>query len=910
MGAPVLRLKRNGSRRMLVDERDQEIPLARVTARCHDLVAELRHCGVTENDRVVFSAANSAEFVVGLFALMELGVSIALVDRGATQSDCAALVGESGARWFLSDHPSLDAAFDRVRVGWLQLGELTAERVEPVATGTSGLSFDRWRNRRDALIVWTSGSSGAPKGIVRSGASVLDNVERTQARMGYHADDVLLPLLPFTHQYGLSMLLLWRQVGATLTVLPSTRVDRALEVIERRNVTAVDAVPAAYRAMLRLTDGNRLAGRRFSSVRLWCVGGEPLRDDLRRQFAEWAGQPLLDGYGSSEAGNIALATVELPEHSGPPLDGVTVEILDEAGARVEPGTVGEVVVRTPDIMVGLLEPGGRVRPVHRPAHHTQDVGFVDERGNIRVLGRKSAVHRFGHTLYPDVIADKVSDCGVPVRVVPVEDPARDTQLVFVVADTEGRPAAHWRRVLGRRLAEYERPNRVVVLDAFPLLNNGKVDAQALTDVAASAVALNGVKGVLPVGHPNEAATDVSTIPFPDRAARLADLAAMLRRRRSEVIDLLTEVSNYKTAYGEVDAAIAALEGAVDEVTRYAPGPVKQIGVLMPSNIPLYSYILYLVIPSLYSERVVFRPSRRIEDQVRKLHSMMADEHRLPIVLDEADQREFLENEGGRSDVLVFTGTYNNAEKIRSGLRKDQLFLYFGQGVNPFIVGPDANIPEAVDGLLRVRMLNSGQDCFGPDVVFVHTSISAQFCNLLCRRVSALRFGRYDDPTAEYGAMFYPDAFDASLSYLLKNREYLAAGGQVNLADNHLHATVLIRPADTALNPPELFAPIFSVVPFTSADWLHKAIDHPYFEERAMAATVYGSMPETVEILRRRHTVSVNETLIEVDNGNAPFGGTGIRANYAAIGRKRTAEPLLLSKAVADHLGGRDRRGDV
>lgn len=401
------------------------------------------------------------------------------------------------------------------------------------------------------------------------------------------------------------------------------------------------------------------------------------------------------------------------------------------------------------------------------------------------------------------------------------------------------------------------------------------------------------------GHINP--SDRVAIPFAERCSRLTELVDLLRGRRAEVLSLLTEVSNHKTACGEIDASIAALEGAPAEVTRYAPPPVNQVGVLMPSNIPLYSYILYLVIPSLYSRRVVFRPSRRIEDQIRKLHELLGGVHGLPITLDDSDQRGFLEGEGAESDVLVFTGTYANAEKIRANLRSNQLFLYFGQGVNPFIVGPGADIPKAVSDLLRVRMLNSGQDCFGPDVVFVHASISARFCNLLCRRVNALRYGEFDDPSADYGHMFYLDAFDSSLEFLRKHRDHVAAGGEASFVDDHLHPTVLIRPADTKVAPPELFAPIFDVVPFTSQDWLHNMLDHPYFEERALAATVYGDMPETVEMLRRRHAVSVDRTLIEIENGNAPFGGTGIRANYAAIGKKRYAQPLLLSKAVADFL---------
>ncbi|MFE2752929.1 aldehyde dehydrogenase family protein [Actinosynnema sp. NPDC059335] len=885
---------------MLVNEHGGETPLAHVAERCHALVGVLRERGVGDGDRVVLSARNSDDFVVVLFALMELGVSVGLVDPGLPPAQAAEHVVDSGARWFVTDADQADPAFDRVAAGLLDLHALVKTALDVPVADVPEPTFARWAQRRDALLVWSSGSSGKPKGIVRSGASVLRNVERTQRRMGYVESDVLLPMLPFTHQYGLSMLMLWWNARSTLVIAPSRRVDQALDVIARHRVTVVDAVPATYDTMLRVVD--RRDTRDLGSVRMWCVGGEPLRDELRARFEKRFQATLLDGYGSSEAGNIALASTEDPTHCGTPLDGVVVEVRDPLGNPAPAGEVGEVVVRTPDIMVGLLEPGGRVREVERQEFHTRDIGYLTPEGQVRVLGRKSAVHRFGHTLYPDAIAEKAGACGAPVRVIPVEDEQRGTQLVFVITDPTGQPVAHWKRAVSRFVAAHEQPNRVVVVKDLPLGGNGKVDLQALRDLAESTVALEGVKGVFPKDRDHGDA-DLSAIPFPDRLSRLTDLARLLRERRAEVMSLLTQVMSYKTAYGEIDASIAALEGAAAEVARYRPPSVGQIGVLMPSNIPLYSYVLYLAIPSLYSERVVFRPSRRIADQLLKLHELLSGVHHLPIVLDGSDQREFLEGEGARSDVLVFTGTFKNAEKIRAGLRRDQMFLYFGQGVNPFVVGPDADIPKAVDGLLRVRMLNSGQDCFGPDVVFVHTSISAQFCNLLCRRVDNLRYGRFDDPNADYSHMFYLDAFDASLDYLRSSREHLAAGGEVNFVDDHLSPTVLIRPADTKMTPPELFAPIFNVVPYTSTDWLHGMLDHQYFQERAMAATVYGDLPETVELLRKRHTVSLNETVIDIEDGNAPFGGTGIRANYVSLGRKRHAEPLLISKAVADHLGG-------
>jgi len=880
---------------MLVDEHDRE----RSTAECRAFARALRERGVTGEDRILLSAGNSGDFVLTLLACMHLGASIGLIDPRASEDQVADMVSQAGVCRAVFDESGREALGSAD--SGIPLADLAAEaeRLGPDGAGGAAIDLDAWAGRADGLLVWTSGTSGAPKGIVRSGASVLANGDRSAARMGYRDSDLLLPLLPFTHQYGLSLVLLWWRTGCTLIVRPGNRVDRAVETISAHGVTVVDAVPAAYETMLRLLD-NRGGDSAVRSVRMWCVGGEPLRDELRERFARRMRLPLLDGYGSSEAGNIALAAPDNPIHCGRALDGVTAEVVADDGAVLPAGEVGEVVVRTPDLMTGTLQPGGQVRAVQRPVWRTQDLGYLDEYGNLRVLGRKSAVHRFGHTLYPDAIAGKAAACGAPVEVVPVEDARSGTQLVLFVEDPSQRPVAHWRAAINECLADHERPNRTVVLSTFPLRSNGKVDLRRLREMAGAAVDRAGAAAVEPAGP----------IPFPERVPRLEELANLLRTRRAELLEVLTEVSNHKTAAGEIDAAVQALDGAAAEVRRFRPGPVEQLAVLMPSNIPLYGYILYLVIPSLYARRIVFRPSRRIEDQTRKLHELLGGAHGLPITLNNGDQREFLEGDGAESEVVVFTGAYDNAERIHRGLRPDQLFCYFGQGLNPFIAGRSADVAKAVDGLLRVRMLNSGQDCFGPDVVFVDSAISAQFCNLLCRRVGKLRYGSYDDPSADYGRMFYLDAFDDALDYLRRHREHLAAGGEVHFEYDHVSPTVLIRPADSRIKPPELFAPIFNVVPFTSREWLHTAVEHPYFEERAMAATVFGDMPDTVELLRRRHSVSVDETLIEAEDGNAPFGGTGIRANYAAIGKKRHARPLLLSKAIAEFLPRGGRRADA
>ncbi|MEU3980908.1 fatty acid--CoA ligase family protein [Streptomyces sp. NPDC026672] len=466
-----------------------------VERACRAAVRALRAHGVRPGDRVLLTGANTEEFVVALFALMEHGTSVALVDRGLPPRQRARRAEEAAAHWILTDTPQPhDATGPRT----LPLTALTAGTAADTDTGTDStpLSFRRWYERTDALIVWSSGSTGEPKGIVRSGSSVRDNIRRTADRMAYRADDVLLPLLPFTHQYGLSMLLLWWTTGCSLVLQPdSHRTDAALSAIRAHRVTVVDGVPATYQSLLRVARG---ATDSLAPVRMWCVGGEPLRPRLREEFARTTGLPLLDGYGSSEAGNIALAVPAHPEGCGRPLDGITVRAVDETGRTLAPGEVGEIVVRTPDHMTGLLGPHGTVRPVTGPEYRTGDLGRVAADGTVTVLGRRSAVHRLGHTLYPDAIADRAGVCGTPVRVVPVDgDDGARTRLVFFVADPADRDAAHWRRTFKDRLAEHEWPNRVVTLRAFPLTSTGKVDGTALRRLARAAVAPDAERGERP-----------------------------------------------------------------------------------------------------------------------------------------------------------------------------------------------------------------------------------------------------------------------------------------------------------------------------------------------------------------------------------------------------------------------------
>ncbi|GAA2278162.1 MULTISPECIES: class I adenylate-forming enzyme family protein [Kitasatospora] len=438
----------------------------------------LRERGVGLGERVLFKAGNSIAYVSVLFALMHVGASVVLVDQQEKQDTTAAIIRRAGTKVVLVDDDApVPADADPVH-----LYELLAAAPDLEVTDRQ-LCFDAWCDLDDALIMWSSGSTGEPKGIVKNGGRFLKNLERNAHHMGHNADDVLLPLLPFSHQYGLSMVLIAWIVQGSLVIAPYKRADRALRMAGHFGATVVDATPATYRSILTILGQRPGLGSSLDAVRMFCSGAAPLDQALVERYVERFGLPLLDSYGSTEAGNVAFATSDNPVSCGQVMDGLRIRVVDDEDRELPPGEVGELLVETPDVMIGYLTQDGGIDPVDQQVFRTGDLGYLDAAGNLFVLGRKFAVHRNGYTLYPEIVERKAAAGGCSARIVPLPDERRGSSLVFFVEDEQLREAAYWRQFLDELLPAYEQPNRVVVLEQFPLNRNGKPDKRKMTELA-------------------------------------------------------------------------------------------------------------------------------------------------------------------------------------------------------------------------------------------------------------------------------------------------------------------------------------------------------------------------------------------------------------------------------------------
>ncbi|PTM58839.1 class I adenylate-forming enzyme family protein [Desmospora activa] len=445
------------------------------------LAGYLRNRGVKSGDRVLLKGKNSYPFAVTLFSLIHLNTSIVLVDHQQTQKQTDEMLLRANVRWKLLG--SLDKENSGDSHSFFYEEWIRQSKALPDSSET--LSFHEWRERRDAAILWSSGSTGEPKGIVKSGRSIWDNIEKTRMAMDYRDDDVLMPLLPFSHYYGLSILLIWWQQQCSLVIPQYHMLNQVANLIIREGVTVIDAAPSTYYSLLNLVQKKLELVEQMRQVRMWCVGGAPLSKQLTDQFYQAFGMLLLDGYGLTEVGNVAVSNLNTPSACGYPLNDVDVQIKDDSGKEIPVCETGGIWVRSHGLMEGYLDSDGTIVPQQSKWYDTGDIGFFDTDGYLHVIGRKHAVHRMGYTLYLASLEKKAEECGCPVKVIALDEERKGCSLHFFIEDHETRSFHFWQKQIYPLLFSYERPDEIWVLEQFPLNHNGKVDLVKLREFAVN-----------------------------------------------------------------------------------------------------------------------------------------------------------------------------------------------------------------------------------------------------------------------------------------------------------------------------------------------------------------------------------------------------------------------------------------
>jgi malonyl-CoA/methylmalonyl-CoA synthetase len=424
------------------------------------------HRGVRPRDRVLWSCSASLDSIVGLVGALRLGAVVVPVNPATTSSELRYVLGDVVPSASVVDRPELKewiAAYDP--------GAVVASPGELLHKDGHDVVLDSASPDDDALIVYTSGTTGEPKGAVHTHRSLLAGTRALQRAWGWQPEDRLVLALPLFHVHGLCAGLFGTlAAGGSAVVFPRFSPGEVLDAA--RQSTMFFGVPTMYH---RLAGSGR--GSELSSLRLCVAGSAPLPAELWRRFADEFGVSVLERYGMSET-LLTLSNPLVGERRagsvGFPLPGVEAMIAGADGDGI-----GELMVRGPSLCRGYWNRAEATEAMARDGWFaTGDLASVAGDGYFSIRGRRTElIITGGHNVYPAeveaVLARHPSVREIAVIGVPSAEWG-ESVTAFVVGH-EGEPDIDALALLAaEELTSYKRPRVFRVVDALPRNAMGKV----------------------------------------------------------------------------------------------------------------------------------------------------------------------------------------------------------------------------------------------------------------------------------------------------------------------------------------------------------------------------------------------------------------------------------------------------
>jgi acyl-[acyl-carrier-protein]-phospholipid O-acyltransferase/long-chain-fatty-acid--[acyl-carrier-protein] ligase len=355
-----------------------------------------------------------------------------------------------------------------------------------------------------AAIVFTSGSTGQPKGVMLSHRNILANIDSVAQIFHFEPRDRMAGVLPLFHSFGL-MGTLWFPLteGTAVMYHPNpTEADSVGELVAKNGATVLMASPTFAGLYLRKCDAGQ-----FASLRYVFVGSEKLREPLALAFAEKFHVPLIEGYGATEMAPIIAAnspnftlngTIQIgckPETVGLPVPNVAVRIVDaETGERLGPNRQGLVLVNGPNRMLGYYNAPEKTAAVLRDGWYvTGDLGLVDEDGFLQITDRLSRFSKLGGEMVPHGVVEEhiekiVGDFAVVVT--GVADAQKGERLIALYTRPDLSAGELWQRLSANGLPKLWIPKRedIIYVESLPRLGTGKLDLARVKSLAAGLAA--------------------------------------------------------------------------------------------------------------------------------------------------------------------------------------------------------------------------------------------------------------------------------------------------------------------------------------------------------------------------------------------------------------------------------------
>ncbi|HEY1286583.1 MAG TPA: long-chain fatty acid--CoA ligase [Solirubrobacterales bacterium] len=452
------------------------------SARLATLLKKSR--GLKRGDRVGVMLPNVLEFPISYYGVLRAGGVVVPMNVLLKRREIAFYLEDSGAGLLLAWHGFAEEA----RAGADDAGAELIE-VEPAEFGRALEEHDpapelaETADDDTAVILYTSGTTGKPKGAELTHANLSRNAEvssRTTCEIG--TGDVVLGALPLFHSFGQTVAMnASLRVGACLTLVPKFDPGEALATIARDGVTHFYGVPTMYGALLHHPERESFD---TSTLRNCITGGASMPVEVLRGFEEAFGAVVLEGYGLSETSPVACSNHPDRERKagsiGTPIEGVEMQIVDEDDNPVEQGEVGEVVIRGHNIMKGYWQnPEATADAMRGGWFHSGDMARTDEDGYFYIVDRKKdLIIRGGYNVYPreveEVLYEHPKIREAAVVGIPHDEWGEEIGAAVVLCEGEEMTPDEVSAHVKERIAAYKYPRVVWFLDDLPKGPTGKI----------------------------------------------------------------------------------------------------------------------------------------------------------------------------------------------------------------------------------------------------------------------------------------------------------------------------------------------------------------------------------------------------------------------------------------------------
>ncbi|HEX3241144.1 MAG TPA: long-chain fatty acid--CoA ligase [Solirubrobacterales bacterium] len=440
--------------------------------------------GVGPGDRVGVMLPNVPHFPVAYYGVLRAGAVVVPMNVLLKRREIAFYLSDSGAELLLAWHGfaeearagAEEAGAELIEVEPASFAALLAEQ-EPTAPLAATDAEDT------AVILYTSGTTGKPKGAELTHANLHRNADVTSRTMcDIKGGDVVFGGLPLFHSFGQTVSMnASLMVGATLTLVPKFDPALALETIQRDKVTHFYGVPTMYGALLHHPERESYDS---SSLRTCITGGASMPVEVLRGFEQAFDSIVLEGYGLSETSPVACSNhpdrERKPGSIGTPLEGVEVRVVDEDDNEVPQGEVGEIVIRGHNIMKGYWQrPDATAEAMRGGWFHSGDMARTDEDGYFYIVDRKKdLIIRGGYNVFPreveEVLYEHPKIREAAVVGIPHEQLGEEVGAAVVLHDGEELSPEEVSAYVKENLAAYKYPRAVWFLDELPKGPTGKI----------------------------------------------------------------------------------------------------------------------------------------------------------------------------------------------------------------------------------------------------------------------------------------------------------------------------------------------------------------------------------------------------------------------------------------------------